>query len=575
MNIYCISQLLTGFWVLCGVAISSPDVQPQSTGNKVRISVERSDGRAQFTVAQPQVPSSDISGGVVASFGAGGGSGTSSGMPPYYHLVTIQSDASRGERPSATGTGFFITDDGYLLTNYHVVQGSTRIVVRTAADTLPAVLVRGDPANDLALLKLSGTFHALPIAPSRLVRLGDPIFTIGFPNIALQGIEPKLTRGEVNSLAGIRDDPRHFQISVPVQPGSSGGPLVDRYGNVIGMVALRLDDIGTLKSTGSLPQNVNYAIKSSLLTVLTDAVPEILTALKPVTRAKEPDADQLVTAVRQAVALVLVFGNGSLPPVPSLAEIAQAYNDLKYATAEILARKRLEQEPEDIAALFCRGIALYKMGNLDDALSALRRASQVTTDKNTFPCLATTFLGLCHFSKWVASNSPNDRRLATEILAKAPSCPSTISTTDNSPMGRLVWLASLAANGQREGALTVLSDLNGEWIAAGDSGRRSNYRLRQSNGIVEFSRLDANGGGYAHRLDARLQADAYRLSGSGTESFIVVLDSAELSFRMSLELSADFHSLRGTKTYTKCTGRGTLCARFMQDPVKQVEFRRK
>src|SRR5207249_8879954 len=132
--------------------------------------------------------------------------------------------------------------------------------------------VRADKSNDLAVLKVTDTasrtfgFSALALASkgSGEARLGQPVFTIGFPNPDVQGTEPKLTRGEISSLAGMRDDPRHFQISVPVQPGNSGGPLVDLNGNVVGVVSMRMGDLRALKLTGALPQNVNYAIKSSV-----------------------------------------------------------------------------------------------------------------------------------------------------------------------------------------------------------------------------------------------------------------------------------------------------------------------
>jgi serine protease Do len=85
---------------------------------------------------------------------------------------------------------------------------------------ISARVVKVDAANDLALLKAEGRFASLPISPSRAVKLGGTVATVGFPNIGLQGFAPKFARGEIASLSGAGDDARYFQISVPVQPGS-------------------------------------------------------------------------------------------------------------------------------------------------------------------------------------------------------------------------------------------------------------------------------------------------------------------------------------------------------------------
>jgi len=97
-------------------------------------------------------------------------------------------------------------------------------------------VVKVDAANDLALLKAAGRFAALSrlVGTSRGVNLGGTVATVGFPNIGLQGFAPKLAKGEIASLSGAGDDARYFQISVPVQPGNSGGALVDERGNVVG-----------------------------------------------------------------------------------------------------------------------------------------------------------------------------------------------------------------------------------------------------------------------------------------------------------------------------------------------------
>ena len=212
-----------------------------------------------------------------------------------------------GNLPRATGTGFFVTEDGYLLTCFHVVLDAARITVRTKAGTLAAKLVKADKANDLALLKVAGKFLPLPIGLSRGMKLGESVFTIGFPNIELQGFAPKLTKGEISSLTGMQDDPREFQISVAVQPGNSGGPLVNQYGNVVGIVAAQLADIATLETTGSLPQNVNYAVKSSVLNVLLESLPEISAKLPAPNPTKDRKFEDVEKDAEEAVALVLVY----------------------------------------------------------------------------------------------------------------------------------------------------------------------------------------------------------------------------------------------------------------------------
>ena len=209
--------------------------------------------------------------------------------------------------PRGNGTGFFITSNGYLLTNYHVVEDAGEIKVQTSQGALPAKLVNADPANDIAVLKVRGRFLALSIAASRKVKLGDSVFTVGFPNITLQGMKPKLTKGNINSLAGIRDNPRYFQISVPIQPGNSGGPLVNEKGNVIGVVVSSLSDLATLETTGTFPQNVNYAVKSSFVLAALEAIPQVGVNLKePVVGGNRPFRDVAAEA-EAAVVMILVY----------------------------------------------------------------------------------------------------------------------------------------------------------------------------------------------------------------------------------------------------------------------------
>jgi S1-C subfamily serine protease len=210
------------------------------------------------------------------------------------------------DNPRFSGSGFFITDDGYLISNYHVVKSAAKVRLLTGAGLIDASVVKVDAANDLALLKAVGRFAPLPIAASRTVKLGGTVATVGFPDIGLQGFAPKLAKGEIASLAGATDDPRYFQISLPVQPGNSGGALVDARGNVVGIVAAKLDASAALAATGSLPENVNYAVKSSLLLSFLESVPDVAAKLKE-PNTKDESFEEVVKSAQAAAVLVLVY----------------------------------------------------------------------------------------------------------------------------------------------------------------------------------------------------------------------------------------------------------------------------
>jgi S1-C subfamily serine protease len=220
-----------------------------------------------------------------------------------HHEEEIADAETRARR---VGTGFFITDNGYLLTCFHVVNNAASIEVGTTRGLFSAELVQSDPDKDVALLKVTGTFSSLPLASSNSVELGEPVFTIGFPDPTLQGWQPKLTRGEISSLDGAQDDPDEYQISVPVQPGNSGGALMNEHGNVVGIVASQLKAWVALAATGVLPENVNYAIKSSCARTLLDFVPGGPLKLKPEYLSDDRKFEDVVQASQAAVALVLV-----------------------------------------------------------------------------------------------------------------------------------------------------------------------------------------------------------------------------------------------------------------------------
>ena len=183
--------------------------------------------------------------------------------------------ADAEKKINGSGTGFIITKDGYVLTCHHVIKDAARIEIAVEGKTYPATLVRDDPNNDLALLKINGSFPAIGFSSDRSAKMGQAVFTIGYPNPGLQGLSAKFTEGTINSLTGFQDDMRLYQISIPVQPGNSGGALLDENGNVLGVIVAMLDAKTTFKITGSLPQNVNYAVKILYAQAMIDTLPEI------------------------------------------------------------------------------------------------------------------------------------------------------------------------------------------------------------------------------------------------------------------------------------------------------------
>jgi TPR repeat protein len=208
--------------------------------------------------------------------------------------------------PAASGTGFFITDDGYLISNYHVVKDAKQVRLVTSAGVIPAKVVKVDEGNDIALLKAEGAFSSLPLTASRNVGLGDSVVTLGFPDPDLQGFAPKLAKGEIASLSGAADDARYFQISVPVQPGNSGGALVNERGNVVGIVSAKLDASAALAASGALPENVNYAVKSSFILSFLESVPKVLANLKE-PNTSDGKLSDVIKSAESATVLVLVY----------------------------------------------------------------------------------------------------------------------------------------------------------------------------------------------------------------------------------------------------------------------------
>ncbi len=185
-----------------------------------------------------------------------------------------------GSRPGVRGsaTAFFISEDGCLVTARHFTDAFSKYRVEMPDGPVEAKLLAADPAHDLALLKIERKAPAfLSIRSSSAVQNGEDVWTVGFPKPNIIGMHLTAGQGVVSGLKGFHDDDGLLQVTVPVQEGNSGGPLLDANGNVIGVINGKL----TAQAFGSdTPQNVNYAVKSDLLLSFLKSQPR-LQALPP------------------------------------------------------------------------------------------------------------------------------------------------------------------------------------------------------------------------------------------------------------------------------------------------------
>ena len=199
-----------------------------------------------------------------------------------------------------TGSGFRVSADGHILTNAHVVRGCAEVRAPTG---MSARVVAYDDAADLALLEsLSRSPDTVAaFRQGRGIRSGASVVVVGHPLHGFLASEASVSAGIVSALAGPGDDRRLIQITAPVQPGNSGGPVLDSAGNVIGVVVARLDASKIARDTGYFPQNVNFAVAAGAARAFLDAesVP-YLTAPSPTALP----TDQVATIGKRFTVLV-------------------------------------------------------------------------------------------------------------------------------------------------------------------------------------------------------------------------------------------------------------------------------
>jgi S1-C subfamily serine protease len=165
---------------------------------------------------------------------------------------------------TSSGTGFFVSTSGHVLTNAHVVEGCVQAqITQNAYAPIPARVSARDVVNDLALLQTSATPQA--IASLRAgAKVGESVAVFGFPLPGLLASSGNFTIGNITATAGLLDDTRMLQISAPIQPGNSGGPVLDNAGNVVGVVVAKLDALRYAAANKDVAQNINFSIKTAV-----------------------------------------------------------------------------------------------------------------------------------------------------------------------------------------------------------------------------------------------------------------------------------------------------------------------
>jgi len=202
----------------------------------------------------------------------------------------------------STGTGFIISAKGEILTVHHVVKGAKKLRVQLRDGRLfDAKVVKVSQSTDLAVLKIDElTPNHLNIRSNNKLQIGDRVFTIGYPVMSLLGSESKYSEGSISSLSGPGGDTTFLQISVPVQPGNSGGPLVKEDGQLVGVVTATAAVESFFKKTGALPQNINWAINAAYAVPLIGAIKD--DSIKPLSHREAIDI------VRKATVLITQMG---------------------------------------------------------------------------------------------------------------------------------------------------------------------------------------------------------------------------------------------------------------------------
>jgi hypothetical protein len=216
----------------------------------------------------------------------------------------------------STGTAFSVAPQ-LLITNHHVIHGCRSVSVVTTEGRRAASIVSSEASVDLALLRVFGMRSAVAsLRVPRKVILGEAVSVFGFPLAGTLSSSGNFTGGLVSSLQGLRNAAGEIQITAPVQPGNSGGPVMDASGLIVGVVQSKLDAVRAAALTGDMPQNVNFAVA---LDVLADFLEINQVPFRSSPRGVNLDTAQIARMAQQFTYRVECEGAAPLPAPPQQA----------------------------------------------------------------------------------------------------------------------------------------------------------------------------------------------------------------------------------------------------------------
>ncbi len=179
--------------------------------------------------------------------------------------ISTGNSSQNTPRNIGSGTAFVISNSGHLITNHHVIEECNSISFQLPGQpAIEASIVSSNSNFDLALLKTNLSTDPAEFHSQNRLRLGDEIVVYGFPLLGDLSSQGNITSGVVSALTGLNDDLSTFQISAQIQPGNSGGPVLDRYGRVVGVIVSMANEEYFSQQSGTSPQNINFAITANI-----------------------------------------------------------------------------------------------------------------------------------------------------------------------------------------------------------------------------------------------------------------------------------------------------------------------